>query len=77
MPDHACDRSAPRSWCLTIHRHINQNRTFTPMVPMHKHTVGRALEHTRGGQLRQARLITAHGPVDLDLIVNRRVTRTA
>lgn len=28
-------------------------------------------------QLRQARLITAHGPVDLDLIVSRRVTRTA
>jgi hypothetical protein len=46
-------------------------------VPMHKHTVSRALEHTRGGQLRQARLITAHGPVDLDLIVIRRVTRTA
>jgi hypothetical protein len=44
---------------------------------MHKHTVSRALEHISGGELRQAHLITAHGPVDLDLIVNRRVTRTA
>ena len=39
-------------------------------------SVSRAVEHTEGGQLRQACLITAHGPVDLDLIVNRRVTRT-
>jgi hypothetical protein len=53
-----------------------QNRTFTP-TGADEHTVSRALEHARAASYAKARLITAHGPVDLDLIVNRRVTRTA
>ena len=59
-------------------RDTRQNRTFTPdgCRCINIRSVSRALERTGGCQLRQACLITACGPVDLDLIVNWRVTRT-
>jgi hypothetical protein len=46
-----------RSDTLELARHMRQNRTFTLMTPMHKHTVGQSRAGSRQGAASYATLV--------------------
>ena len=61
------NRTADVGWITPDPRRpMRQIRTFTPRAPLHKHAAGYTpLGHNRGGQSREARLITARRPAVL------------